>query len=69
MTRLPWRKRLEQSQDAVREAERLRDQAEEQQRQVERIVPRVDAVTASLQRLRTENHLGPMIEAILRGTE
>jgi hypothetical protein len=69
VTRLPWRKRLEQSQDAVREAERLRDQAEEQQRQVERIVPRVDAVTASLQRLRTENHLGPMIEAILRGTE
>jgi hypothetical protein len=29
----------------------------------------VDAVSASLQKLRTENHIGPMIDAILRGGE
>ncbi len=67
MTRWPWRRELEQSEDAVRAAERLRDRAEEQQRRVERIAPRVDAVAASLQRLRTENHLGPLIDAVLRG--
>jgi hypothetical protein len=60
---------LEQSQDAVREAERLRDSAQAQQRQVEKIAPRVEAVSASLQKLRTDNHFGPMIDAILRGGE
>jgi len=64
-----WRRKLEQAEEAVRQAERLRDDAEEQQRQVERIAPRVDAVTASLQRLRAENHLGPLIDAVLRGGE
>lgn len=61
------RKALEQAEEAVRGAEKLRDHAEEQQRKAEQIVPRVDAVSASLQRLRTENHLGPMIDKILRG--
>jgi hypothetical protein len=67
--RLRWRKRLAAAEDAVREAERLREAAEEQQRQVEEITPRVDAVADSLQRLRTENHIGPLIDAILRGYE
>lgn len=69
MTWWPWRRKLEQAQDAVREAEQLRDRAQEQQRQVERIAPRVDAVSASLQKLRTDNHIGPLIDAILRGGE
>lgn len=69
MTRWPWRRKLEQAEEAVRQAERLRDKAEEQQRRAERIAPRVDAVSASLQRLRTDNHIGPMIDAILRGGE
>jgi hypothetical protein len=66
---LPWRKRVQQSQDAVRQAERLRDAAQEQRRRAEQLAPRVDAVTASLQKLRTDNHFGPMIEAILGGRE
>jgi division protein CdvB (Snf7/Vps24/ESCRT-III family) len=65
----PWRKKLEQSRQAVQEAERLRDRAEEQRRRVEEIAPRVDAVSSSLQKLRTDNHIGPMIDAILRGSE
>lgn len=69
MTWLPWRRKLEQAQEAVREAERLRDTAEAQQRQVERIAPRVDAVASSLQKLRTDNHFGPLIDSILRGSE
>lgn len=69
MTWRPWRKKLEQSQEAVRAAERLRDTAQEQQRQAERIAPRVDAVSSSLQKLRTDNHFGPLIDAILRGGE
>jgi len=69
VTRWPWRRKLEQAEEAVRQAERLRDKAEEQQRRAERIAPRVDAVSASLQRLRTDNHIGPMIDAILRGGE
>lgn len=69
MTWLSWRKRLELADEAVRNAETLRDNAEEQQRQAERIAPRVDAVASSLQRLRTDNHFGPLIESILRGNE
>jgi hypothetical protein len=65
----PWRRKVEQSQEAVRAAERLRDTAQEQQRHVEKIAPRVDAVSASLQKLRTDNHFGPLIDAILRGNE
>lgn len=63
----PWRRKVQEAQEAVRAAERLRDTAEAQQRRAERIAPRVDAVTASLQRLRAENQLGPMIDAALRG--
>jgi hypothetical protein len=66
---LPWRKKLREADDAVRAAEDLRDRAQEQQRQVERVVPRVDAVSSNLQRLRTDNHFGPLIESILRGSE
>jgi hypothetical protein len=65
----PWRKRLEEAEDAVRYAEALRDDAEAQRQQAERIAPRVDAVSSSLQRLRTDNHIGPLIELILRGGE
>jgi uncharacterized protein YoxC len=65
----PWRKKLQQADDAVRAAERLRDEAQEQQRQVEEIAPRVAAVSSSLQKLRTENHFGPLIDAILRGSQ
>jgi hypothetical protein len=60
---------VEQAQEAVRAAERLRDNAQEQQRRAERIAPRVDAVASSLQRLRSDNHIGPLIDAILRGGE
>lgn len=69
MTWLRWRKRLEQAQEAVRHAEKLRDRAEAQQRVAERIAPRVDAVSASLEKLRTDNHLGPLIDSILRGSQ
>lgn len=64
-----WRVKLEQADNAVCEAERLRDSAEAQLRQVEKLTPRVDAASSSLQRLRTDNHFGPMIDAILRGSE
>jgi len=67
VTRRFWRKRVQQSDEAVRAAEELRDAAQRQQRQVESLVPRVDAVSASLRKLREDNHVGPMIEAILRG--
>ena len=66
---LLWRRRLERAEEAVRHAESLRDQAEQQQRQAEAIVPRVDAVSSSLRKLRSDNHFGPMIDAILRGNE
>lgn len=66
MTRL-WRQRLAEAECAVREAERLRDTAKEQQRQVQGLAPRVEAVTASLRQLRTDNHFGPMIDGALRG--
>ena len=69
MTWWPWRRKLEEAQEAVRQAERLRERAEEQQRRAERIAPRVEAVSASLQKLRSDNHIGPMIDAILRGSE
>jgi hypothetical protein len=63
----PWRKKVQQSEDAVRAAERLRDTAQRQQRQAEAMAPRVDAVSASLRRLRADNHVGPMIDSLLRG--
>lgn len=71
MTRWPWPwcKRLAEADARVRVAEELRDEAQAQQRQVEKITPRVDAVAASLQGLRTDNHFGPLIESILRGNE
>jgi len=65
----PWRKRLEEAEEAVHAAERLRDDAEAQQLRAEQIVPRVDAVASSLQKLRTDNHFGPLIDSILRGSE
>lgn len=64
-----WRRRVEAAHEAVRGAEALRDTAQAQQRKVEQIAPRVDAVSASLQKLRTDNHIGPLIDAILRGSE
>lgn len=67
MTSWVWRRRLEQAEHAVREAERLRDVAQEQCRQVASIAPRVDTISASLEKLRTDNHFGPMIDKALRG--
>jgi hypothetical protein len=64
-----WRRRLEEAEAAVRAAELLRDTAQEQQRQAEELAPRVAAVSSSLQKLRTDNHFGPMIDAILGGGE
>lgn len=64
-----WRRKLKQAEDKVRAAEELRDNAQQQQQRAEAMGPRVDAVSSSLQRLRTDNHFGPLIEAILRGNE
>jgi hypothetical protein len=69
VTWTPWRRKLEQAEEAVRGAERLRDAAQEQQHRAERIAPRVDVVSSSLQKLRTDNHFGPLIDSILRGGE
>lgn len=66
---LPWRRKLEQAHEAVRHAESLRDTAQAQQRKAERLAPRVDTVSASLEKLRTDNHFGPLIDSILRGGE
>jgi hypothetical protein len=63
----PWRRKLAESQEAVRAAEQLRDQAEQQQHRAEELTPRVDAITSSLRKLRADNHFGPMIDAALRG--
>lgn len=63
----PWRRKLEEAQEAVRQAEALRDDAEHQKCRAEAMTPRIDDVSLSLQRLRTENHFGPLIDAILRG--
>jgi len=65
----PWRKKMEQAQEAVRHAESLRDDAEQQKTRVQAMTPRIDSVSSSLQRLRTDNHFGPLIDAVLRGNE
>lgn len=65
----PWRKKMEQAQDAVRHAESLRDDAEQQRSRVQAMTPRIDNVSSSLQRLRSDNHFGPLIDAVLRGNE
>lgn len=65
-----WRRRkqeLERAQEALREAERLRDVAQEQQARAERLAPRVDAASSSLEKLHRDNHFGPLIDSILRG--
>lgn len=67
MTWRRWRRKVAESRQRVAAAEELRDQAERQQRRVEDLTPRVDAVASSLRRLRKDNHFGPMIDAILRG--
>jgi hypothetical protein len=63
----PWRKKVQQADEAVRAAEALRDAAQRQQGRAEAMRPRVDAVSSSLRRLQTDNHVGPMIDALLRG--
>jgi len=65
----PWRRKMEQAQEAVRHAESLRDDAEQQKNRVQAMTPRIDNVTSSLQRLRSDNHFGPLIDAVLRGNE
>jgi hypothetical protein len=67
VTRWPWRKRLEEAEEALRVAEELRDRAQEQQHQAEAMTQRVDAVSSSLRKLHTDNHFGPLIDSILRG--
>lgn len=69
MTRWPWRKRLGEAADALAEADRLRDRAQEQQARAEALTPKVDALSASLRKLHTDNHFGPLIDAVLRGSE
>ena len=66
---LLWRKRVEKADEKLRMAEKLRDRAQDQQREAEELTPRVDAITASLRKLHTDNHFGPMIEKALRGSE
>lgn len=65
----PWTRSLEQAREAVRGAEALRDGAQEQQRRVEAIAPRVDAAARRARQLRSDNHFGPLIDSILRGSE
>lgn len=65
--RWPWRRKVEQAEEAVRAAEELRDHAQQQQQVAEAMTPRVNAITASLRRLQADNHVGPMIDSLLRG--
>ena len=65
----PWRHTVQEQTEALRAAEELRDKAEDQNRRVVEQAVRVDAAADSLQRLRSENHFGPMIENILRGAK
>lgn len=67
MTWLPWRRKVERAEDAVRAAEELRDKAQRQQKAAEALTPKVDRITSSLRRLQADNHVGPMIDALLRG--
>lgn len=69
MTWLPWRRKIEHADEKVRAAERLRDDAEEQRTKATAIAPRVDRVSSSLQKLRSDNHFGPLVDSILRGSE
>jgi len=64
-----WRRKIDESQEAVLAAEELRDLAQRQQRKAEAFGPRVDAVTSSLGRLRLDDRFGPVIDAILRSGE
>lgn len=64
-----WKRQLKEAEDRLQKAEELRDDAQRQQRVAEEIAPRVDALSASLRRLHTENHVGPLIDFILRGGE
>lgn len=65
-----WKRKLVEAEEAVKAAEGLRDRAETQRKVAEEdIAPRVDAVTLRLRQLRSDNHFGPMIDSILRGTK
>lgn len=63
----PWSKKVEEADEAVRAAEELRDHAQQQQQTAEGLTPRVNAITASLRKLQADNHVGPMVDALLRG--
>lgn len=67
MTRWPWRRKVEQANEAVRQAEQLRDRAQLQQRQAEEIAPRVDAIATSLRRMRVDARVGRIVDAAIRG--
>lgn len=69
MTLLPWRKKLLEADDRLQEARRLRAAAEEQSDRVHQLTARVDEASSRLGQLRTENHFGPLIESLLRGSE
>lgn len=63
-----WRKRLEEADKKVCEAQRLLEGAEEQSRRVAALSEHVDATAGRLRQLRSDNHFGPLIESILKGT-
>lgn len=65
----PWRRALDEAREKVCEAERLRDGAERQEQRVEANTPRVDAAASRLRQLHTDNHFGPLMESILRGSK
>lgn len=69
MILLPWRKKLKESHERLQEAERLRDEAEHQRCRVEQLAPRVETASSRLGQIRTENHFGPLIDSLLRGSE
>jgi len=63
----PWRRRLQRADEKVRVAEGIRDRAVEQRCRADEMGQRVDRVSSSLEKIREENHIGPLIESILRG--
>lgn len=65
--RMKWRNRSAEADEALAEAQELRRQAESRNDAITSITERVDEVARSLERLRRENHFGPMIDSALRG--
>ncbi len=62
---MPWRRDARHSDEALKQAEQLRDRALEQRHRVEAITPRVDAAVRSLRRTGSDNGFLPMIENVM----